>query len=115
VGGIERGGIEAGDLAETADGVAEVDGLGVREVGKGEGLLAGGGVSSKDVCAEDARQDAGGERRGEKLSVEADEEGADGAFGELAALVEEENLVEAYGAGLGEFGVVELALGGLVA
>ena len=44
-----------------------------------------------------------------------EEEVADGAFGELVALVEEEDFVEAVGAGAGEFVVVEAAVGGFVA
>ncbi len=59
------------------------------------------------MAAEDAGENAGGERRGEELAGVAlmrrllDEEVADGSFGKLVVLVEEEDFVEAVGTGDG--------------
>lgn len=93
--------------AETSEGAAEPEGVWGVEVGEGEGALLEGGVGFEEVAAEDAGEDAGGEGRGEELPCPAvvggefEEEIADGALGELVALVEEEDLVEAFGTDAG--------------
>ena len=51
-------------LAETSEGVAEPEGVGMLEVGQGEGTLFEVGVGFEEVAAEDAGEHAGGEGRG---------------------------------------------------
>ncbi len=108
-------------LAEASERVAQPEGVGGLEVGEGEGALLEVGLGFEEVSAEDAGEDSRGEGWGEKLPCPAgvggkfDEEIADGSFGEFAALVEEEDLIESVGAGSGELVVIEMAVGGFVA
>jgi hypothetical protein len=88
-------------FSETADGVAEPEGVGGVEVGEGERTLLDVGLGFEEVAAEDAGEDSRGEGRGEELPCSLDEEIADGALGELVALVEEDHFVEAFGADSG--------------
>jgi len=74
-------------FAETADGVAEPEGVGGLEVGEGQDALLGFGEGFEEVAAQDAREDAGGQWWGEelpccmKVAGYFDEEIADGPFG----------------------------------
>jgi hypothetical protein len=103
------------DLAKSADGVAEVDRIGDGEIGDGEGGLSRRGIGGENVAAQDAVENASSERWGKEFALLADEERADSTFGEFVALVEEEEFVEALDTGSREFGVIELAMRGLVA
>ena len=93
--------MEGGYLAEPAEGAAEPEGVRVLEVGEGEDAFFGVGAGFEKVAAKNAGEGAGGERRGEELAGSFDEEVADGAFGELTSLVEEDDVVEAVGSGGG--------------
>lgn len=93
--------MEGGYSAEAAEGAAEPEGAWGLEVGEGEDALFDVRTGFEEMAAHDAGEDSGRERRGEEVVVLLDEEVADGAFGELAALVEEDDFVEAVGAGGG--------------
>ena len=101
-------------LAEAADGVAEVDGVGAAQVFDGEGGLMRVGVGFEDVAAVDAGEDAAIDGRREELAVFLDYKAVDGAFGDFAALIEEKDFVVT-GLGCGVEGLrVERAMGGFV-
>ena len=101
-------------LAEAADGVAEVDGVGAAQVFDGEGGLMRVGVRFEDVAAVDAGEQAAIDWWRVEAAGFLDEDVVDGGFGDLAALVQEEDFVEAgLGCGLESIGI-EGAMGGFV-
>ena len=88
-------------FAEPADGVAEPEGVGGLEVGEGENSLLRVGEGFEEMAAHDSGEDTAREGRRQEPPGLFDEEIADGSFGQLAAFVEEDHFVEAFGADAG--------------
>jgi hypothetical protein len=99
---------------KAADGVGEINGVGVAEIVFGEDGFLCVGVGGEDVAALDAREQTAVDRRREETTVFLNENVVDGAFGDFAALIQEEDVVVTGGdCGLEGF-CVERAVGGFV-
>lgn len=100
--------------AEGADGVAEINGVGLAEVLFGEDGFPGLEVGGQDVAAVHAGKEAALDGWGEETAGFLDEDVVDGGLGDFAAVVQEEYVVVA-GFNCGLEGLrVEGAMGGLV-
>lgn len=82
-----------GGFAEAADGVGEIDCVGLLEVLEGEDLLRGGGVCGEKVTAVDAGEQAAGDGRREETAVFLREDVVDGPFSDFAALIQEQDII----------------------
>jgi hypothetical protein len=99
---------------KAADGVGEINGVGVAEIVFGEDGFLCVGVGGEDVAALDAREQSAVDRRREETTVFLNENVVDGAFGDFAALIQEEDVVVTGGdCGLEGLGV-QRAVGGFV-
>src|SRR5580658_6630085 len=78
---------------KAADGVGEIDGVGLAEVFECEDLLVCVGVGFEDVAAVDAGEQPAFDGRREEAAGFLDEDVVDGGFGDFAAVVQEEDFV----------------------
>ncbi len=100
--------------AEAADGVGEIDGVGVSEVVAGQDSLFGVRAVGQNMTAVNTGEQAAVYGRGEETAILLDEDVVDGAFGDFAAFVQKHRIVVACGGrGLRSF-LVKRAMGGFV-
>jgi hypothetical protein len=97
--------------AEAADGVGEIDGVGLAEIFWVEYSLDRGWPLLKKMKTVDSGEQAGFNWRRDEIAILFNEEVVDRSFGDLASLVEEEDIVKAGFDGGFELGGVEGAVG----
>jgi len=99
---------------KAANGVGEINGVGIAKVVEGEAALCCAGVCLKNELAMHAGDEAALDGRGEEPASALDEDVVVGSFGDFTAFVEEENFVVAGLRDRCKCFDVERAVGGLV-
>jgi len=109
------GGLPVDDCgAQAADGVGEIDAVGVAEIVEAQDAFLRVGVGGEHMAAVDAGEQAAGGGRGEQAAVFLDEDVVDSGFSDFATVIQEQHIVVG-GCASGLEGLrIERAMGGLV-
>lgn len=103
-----------GDTAQTADGISQIDGVGGLQVLHGEDALFDSGLRLEQVAAVDAGKQTTFDGRRKPSACLFNKYVADGAFGHLTVLIEEEHIaISGLGCGFERF-IVKMPVGGFV-